>query len=262
MLRLRLQTRRSAHTPQPLSSEERRFARGTRTLADLLAPASVEVARNHVRLEYQYARVLVVIGYPRTVAAGWLTPLLEFEHPIEISVHVHPLETASIVKLLGHKLVQLQSSRLVEVRGGRLADPEREVAFEDAERLRDALQRGEQRVFSVSLYVLLRAGSPPALDDLTRRVETTLDGMLAHSRVAILEQERAFRACLPTARDELLAYRNLDTTSLATTFPFRSGSLTMERGVLYGVATRSQTPVIIDPFDASLENANLMAYPQ
>jgi type IV secretory pathway VirB4 component len=260
VLGLRFQKRRKAHGAQPLTSEERRFARGTRTLADLLAPAAVEVARNHVRLEYQYARVLAVVGYPRTVAAGWLTPLFEFEHPIEISVHVHPLETASIVKLLSHKLVQLQSSRLVEVRGGRLADPEREVAFEDAERLRDALQRGEQRVFSVSLYVLLRAGSPRALDDLTRRIETTLDGMLAHSRVAILEQERAFRACLPTGRDELLAYRNLDTTSLATTFPFRSGSLAMERGVLYGVATRSQTPVIIDPFDASLENANLAVF--
>src|SRR5438128_2540914 len=260
MLGLRLQKRRSAHTPQPLSSEERRFARGTRTLADLLAPAAVEVARDHLRLEYQYARVLVVVGYPRTVAPNWLAPLLEFGQPLELSVHIHPLETASVVKLLGHKLVQLQSSRLVDIRGGRLADPEREVAFEDAERLRDALQRGEQRVFSVSLYVLLRAGSQRALDDLTRRVETTLDGMLAHSRVAILEQERAFRACMPTARDDLLVYRNLDTSSLVTTFPFTSSSLSMERGVVYGVATRSQSPIIVDPFDASLENANLAVF--
>src|ERR1700682_638108 len=239
---IRLQRRRAPHAVSGLSREERRFALGTRSLADLLAPAAVEVARDHLRLEYQYARVLVFVGYPRTVAPGWLSPLLEFEHPIEVSFHVHPQETASIVKLLSHKLVQLQSSRMVDERGGRLADPEREVAFEDAERLRDALQRGEQRVFSVSLYVLLRAASHRALDDLTRRVETTLDGMLAHSRVAILEQERAFRACLPTGRDDLLVYRNLDTSSLATTFPFTSSSLSMERGVLYGVATRSQCP--------------------
>jgi conjugal transfer ATP-binding protein TraC len=257
---LRLQRKHTGSVGQPLSAEERRFALGTRSLADLLAPAVVEIRRDHVRLEYQYARVLVVIGYPRSVSPGWLTPLLEFEHPLEISLHVQPLESASIVKLLGHKLVQLQSSRLVDVRGGRLADPEREVAFEDAERLRDALQRGEQRVFSVSLYVLVRASSQRALDDLTRRVETTLDGMLAHSRVALLEQERAFRACLPSARDELLAYRNLDTGSLATTFPFTSSTLSMERGVLYGVATRSRSPVIIDPFDASLENANMAVF--
>src|SRR5947209_9396519 len=257
MLRLQRRQRDAVHE---LSAEERRFALGTRSLADLLAPAAVEVARDHVRLEYQYARVLAVVGYPRTVSPGWLVPILEFEHPIEISFHIHPLDTASIVKLLGHKLVQLQSSRLVDLRSGRLADPEREVAFEDAERLRDALQRGEQRVFSVSLYVLLRAGSQRVLDDLTRRVETTLDGMLAHSRVAILEQERGFRACLPQARDDLLTYRNLDTSSLVTTFPFTSSTLSMERGVLYGVATRSQSPVIIDPFDPSLENANMAVF--
>jgi len=257
---LRFQRRKSAAAVLSLSGQERRFALGTRTLSDLMAPAAVEIARDHVRLEYQYARVLMVVGYPRTVVPGWLTPLLEFEHPLEVSLHVHPLETSSIVKLLSHKLVQLQSSRLVDVRSGRLADPEREVAFEDAERLRDALQRGEERVFSVSLYVLLRAPSLRALDDLTRRVETTLDGMLAHSRVAILEQERGFRACLPTARDDLLVYRNLDTSSLATTFPFTTSSLSMEHGVLYGVATRSQSPIIVDPFDPALENANMAVF--
>src|SRR5215472_17947882 len=157
---LRFQRRKPDASVQPLTDQERRFALGTRTLADLLAPAAVEIARDHLRLEYQYARVMVVVGYPRTVVPGWLTPLLEFEHPIEVSLHVHPLETASVVKLLGHKLVQLQSSRLVDLHSGRLADPEREVAFEDAERLRDALQRGEERVFSVSLYLLLRANAP------------------------------------------------------------------------------------------------------
>ncbi|MDQ3809200.1 MAG: DUF87 domain-containing protein, partial [Chloroflexota bacterium] len=255
-----LRVRRRARAVEPLSADERRFARGTRSLADLVAPAAVEIARDHVRLEYQYARVLAVVGYPRSVVPGWLTPLIEFEQPLELSMHIHPLETSSVVKLLGHKLVQLQSSRLVDLRGGRLADPEREVAFEDAERLRDALQRGEERVFSVSLYIMLRAASPRALDELTRRVESTLDGMLAHSRVAMLEQERGFRACLPIGRDELLVYRNLDTSSLATTFPFTSNTLSMERGVLYGVASRSQTPVIVDPFDASLDNANLAVF--
>src|SRR5205823_10161124 len=184
-----------------------------------------------------------VTGYPRTVGPDWLSPLIDFEAPVPLVLHVSPRDSTDMVHDLQRKLVQLQSSRLLDQRSGRLADPEREVAFEDAERLRDALQRGEERVFSVGLYVLLRAASQRALDDLTRRVETTLDGMLAQSRVAILEQERGFRACLPAGRDELLACRNLDTSSLATAFPFTTSSLSMERGVLYGVASRSQSPV-------------------
>ena len=250
-------------TPSPsghLTADELRFARGTRSLADLVAPGAFEVGRDHVRLDHQYARTLVVTGYPRTVGPGWLTPLIDFEEPLELSLHVHPLETGQMVTTLTHKMVQYHSSRLFDARGGRLADPEREVAYEDAERLRDALQRGEERVFSVSFYVLLRAPSRERLDDLTRRVEIVLDGMLAHSRVALWEQDGGFRSCLPEGSDHLLVYRNLDTSSLATTFPFCSSSLSMERGVLYGVAKHNHSPVIFDPFDPGLENANMVVF--
>jgi conjugal transfer ATP-binding protein TraC len=258
---VRIERREDVAAPAgELSPEERRFARGTRTIADLVAPAAFEVARDHVRADHHYARALVVTGYPRTVGPGWLSPLIDFEEPLEIALHVHPLESGPMVRTLTHKMVQLHSSRLLADRDGKLADPEREVAYEDAERLRDALQRGDERVFSVGLYVLVRAPSRPALDDLTRRVEVTLDGLLAHSRVAVFEQDGGFRSCLPQGLDELLVHRNLDTSSLATCFPFASSSLSMETGVLYGVAAHNHAPVIFDPFDASLENANSVVF--
>ena len=63
--------------------------------------------------------------------------------------------------------------------------------------MRDALQRGHERVFSVSLYLLVRAGTRQELDERTRRVEVLLDGMLAHSRRLFWEQEPGFRRTLP-----------------------------------------------------------------
>lgn len=257
---MKLPTNRWFHHRQRGPADARRFDAGTRSVADLIAPGAVEIARDHVRLDGQFARCLGVVAYPRAVTAGWLSPLVNFEAPLEVSVHVYPLQSAEIVRSLTHKMVQLHSSRLLAERGGRLADPEREVAYEDAERLRDALQRGEERVFAVSLYVLVRAGSLVALDDLTRRVEAVLGGMLAQSRVALLEQEAGLHSCLPEGHDRLHLYRNLDTTSLATSFPFCSATLSMEGGVLYGVATHNQAPVIIDPFDPGLENANLVVF--
>src|SRR5712692_4099072 len=157
--------RRTAPARPLLGPDAHRFALGTRSLADLVAPAAVEVARDHVRLEHQYARALAVTCFPRTVGPGWLAPLIDFEVPREISLHLYPLETGEMVRALTHKLVQLHSSRLFEARGGRRADPEREAAYEAAERPRDALQRGEEKVSSVSLYLLLRASSLAALDD-------------------------------------------------------------------------------------------------
>ncbi len=247
---------------QRRTPDEQRLARGTRSAADLVAPAAVELARDHLRLDAQYARTLAVTGYPRSVSPGWLAPLIDFEEPIELSLHVTPLETGPMVSALSHKLVQLHSSRLLAARNGRLADPEREVAYEDAERLRDALQRGDEKVFSVSLYLLLRAPSLTTLEAFTRRVEVTLAGMLAQSRIAILEQDTGFRSCLPTGKDLLAVSRNLDTSSLATMFPFASSTLAMARGVLYGIAKHNHSPVIVDPFDPSLENANLVVFAQ
>ncbi len=254
-----LKIRRRAR-PEALSPDERRLALGVRTIADLIAPASAQIGRDHIRLDYHYCRALAVHGYPRTVAPGWLSPLIDFEAPLELSLHVHPLETAEMVRALTHKLVQLHSSRLLAAKDGRLADPEREVAYEDTEHLRDALQRGEEKVFSVGLYILVRAPSLSALDDLTRRVEIALDSMLALSRVCIFEQDSGLRSCQPQGFDQLLVTRNLDTSSLATTFPFSSSTLSMDSGVLYGIARHNHSPVIFDPFDSSLENANAVVF--
>jgi conjugal transfer ATP-binding protein TraC len=82
--------------------------------------------------------------------------------------------------------------------------------------------------------------------------------LLAHSRRALWEQERGFRSCLPEARDQLLVPRNLDTSALAATLPFVGPSLAMESGMLVGLNRISQTPVLLDPFDRSLDNANLV----
>jgi type IV secretory pathway VirB4 component len=243
-----------------MSDDEVRFARGTRSVADLIAPAAVEVRPSYLRLEQQYARTVAVHNVPRTVTAGWLAPLVDFEAPIDISLHIQPLESGEMVKMLTRKMVQFHSSRMFAARGQRVADSEREVAYQDVERLRDALQRGDERLFSVSLYLLLRANSLAALDDLTRRVEVTLDGMLAQSHVAMFEQDTGLRACLPEAWDGLLVHRNMDTSSLATAFPFCSSSLSMERGVLYGLAKHNHSPIIFDPFDGTLENANMVLF--
>ena len=74
------------------------------------------------------------------------------------------------------------------------------------------------------------------LDELTTALEGEIGGMPAQSRMVLWEQVAGFRSCLPDGVDELLVHRNLDTTSVATMFPFSSLSLSMENGVLYGIS--------------------------
>src|SRR5438132_13993075 len=87
-----------------LSVDQRLLALGTRTVADLVAPAGAEIHRDRIQLETQHVRVLVVTGYPRTVAAGWLAPLVEeLDLPLELSLHIRPLQSGDMIHPPGHQ---------------------------------------------------------------------------------------------------------------------------------------------------------------
>ncbi|MEJ7653205.1 MAG: hypothetical protein WKH64_07610 [Chloroflexia bacterium] len=224
-----------------------------------IAPAAVEVQRDHIRLESRYKRVLKLVGYPRIVQAGWLNPLIEFERPLEISLHITPLNVAEAAHSLKHRLGVLQTSRMMDADAGKLNDPDRDTALGDAAKLRIALARGEEKLFSVALYVAIGGDSLQELDLLTTRVEEEFERMTAQTRHTTYEQDLAFHAVLPEAADGIRAVRNLDTSSVATLIPFTSGSLSMEGGMMYGVTRHNRTLVTIDPF-ALAPNANAVIF--
>ncbi len=70
--------------------------------------------------------------------------------------------------------------------------------------------------------------------------------------------DEGFKTTLPMGVDKLLVTRNMDTTSLATTFPFTSSELTMESGIMYGINEHNDSLVIFDRF--KMENANMVIF--
>jgi conjugal transfer ATP-binding protein TraC len=255
--------RRRSAAPSPslppdagrLGGDTRRLALGRRGVADLIAPAAVEVGRDWLRLDGGYARGLYLSALPREVGDGWLAPLVGFEEPLDLAQHIAPLDTARMIRDLGNRLNAFEASRRAAERLGQLRDAGRSMAMEDVAELQEQLTRGEEKLFSVGHYLLLRAPSVRQLDDLTGRLEGVLGGRLqAASRVALYEQALAFRACLPEGQDRLGHAQTLTSSALAASFPFDAGTLSMPTGILYGLSRQSL--LIFDPFDRGLTNAN------
>ena len=95
------------------SPDDRLAALGLRSLADLLAPSSLVIGDDHLVLDGEYTRVLVVADLPPVVAAGWLNGMLAERLPVNLSLHLRPLEPGPAAKAL-----KLKSWRL----GGALSD--------------------------------------------------------------------------------------------------------------------------------------------
>jgi len=250
-----------SHATSIPTIDDAQFTAGTRTLADLVAPGMVAVTPRHLEIDGQFLQTLYITGLPRSVRVGWLSPLLDHDDAIELSIHLTPLETGHIIRHLERQQLALVSTQALAERHGQLSGmAQRSTAAGDVATTINALQQGTEKIFSVGMYLTVRATSPEVLDAAMARIMGAIDGMLAHARVAVLQQDIGFRSVLPQGKDHLQVRRNLTTTGAATLFPFTSGTVSMERGLLYGITPTSQSMVLIDPFDDSLDNANMAIF--
>ena len=142
---------------------QRAFEQGITTLRDLISPSSIEIQSDHFRLGTKYGRTLYIYGYPRTISTGWLSPLINMDEVLDISMYIYPVDTTVIMKNLRRKVTQLEADISLNAEKGRIRNPETEHAIQDAEELRDDLQLGREKFFRFGLYVTLWADS---LDEL------------------------------------------------------------------------------------------------
>lgn len=224
------------------------------SVQDLIAPSAIEVDFNEIKINNRFARTLFVAGYPRYVSANWLAPLINYEHSLEIALFVYPVESKTVLDDLRRKIAEMEAELATDMERGRIVDPATTAKLEDAQLMQEQLVKGMERFFQFGLYVTILADTVEQLNEISRGVESTLSSLLIVSKHATLQMEEGFKTTLPTCLDYLNITRNMDTTSLATTFPFASSELTANEGILYGLNEHNGSLIIFDRF--SLENAN------
>ena len=234
------------------------IASGMVDVRDIIAPPAIEVDFDYIKIGNMYYRTLYVSGYPRFVGANWLAPLINFNHSLDISFYYYPVEAKGVTDDLKRKIAEMEATMQTDLESGKIPNPVVKIALEDAKDLQEQLVKGTERFFQFSFYITISALSLEELISITKQVEATLGSLLAISKHATLQQEQAFQTTLPLFTDKLLVTRNMDTTSLATTFPFTSSELTANEGVLYGINEHNGSLVIFDRF--TLENANSVVF--
>src|SRR3989344_1624385 len=242
-------------TNLPASQNVAEFlAKGAVSIKDIIAPSFIEVDFNHLRIDDKYYRTLYVVAYPRYVSANWLYPLITFDHPLYISMYIYPQEAKAVLADLKRKIAEMEATIEGDIKGGRVVDPTVQVALDDALSLQAELAKGAERFFQFGLYITIPAESLEELNRLTKEVDSVLASLLIVARQSTLEMEEGFKSTLPLFYDKISVWRNMDTTSLATTFPFATASLTRNEGIMYGINEHDGSLIIFDRF--TLENAN------
>jgi type IV secretory pathway VirB4 component len=235
---------------------KRVYEEGMVTLRDLIAPSAMEVNNSYIKVGEYFVRSFFAYTYPRYLYTDWLSPVINVDFEVDISMFVNPLDTKEMMTKLRTKVSQIESTYSEQQEKGMVRDPLLQTAHEDVEELRDLLQRGESRFFKFSLYFTIYSTTQEELEQLTNLLETNLGGLLVYIKPAALQQEDCYNSSLPLGNDTMQITRNFDTGSLSTSFPFVSSELSNNEGILYGINRHNNGLVLFDRF--TLENANMV----
>jgi hypothetical protein len=193
---------------------------GMVSIQDIIAPESIDVDFNHLKIGNTLLRTLFVAGYPRYVSANWLAPLINFEHSLDISMFVYPVDGRQVLDELRRKIGEMEAEIETDIKRGHIASVETEIKLEDAKGLQQELAKGAERFFQFGLYITITATTLDELNSTTKKVQSLLGSLLIVSKASTLQMEDGLKTTLPFGQDHLMITRNMDTTSLATTFPF------------------------------------------
>ncbi|MFA6386655.1 MAG: DUF87 domain-containing protein [Candidatus Paceibacterota bacterium] len=234
------------------------YKAATLELQDVIAPSALQITPRSLNLGDKIARTFFVISYPRYLTDNWFSPIINLDKIFDVSIFIHPIETAEILRSFQKKVAEVQSQISVRESKGLVRDPMLDTAYQDLEGLRDNLMQAQEKMFDVGLYITVYADNENDLFKIESEVKSLLDAKLVYLKPALFQQDEAFKSVIPLGTDILGIHQKLNTAPLSSMFPFVSFDLTSDKGILYGVNRHNSSLIIFDRF--SLPNYNSITF--
>ena len=227
-------------------------------LQDVIAPSALKIEPKSINLGEKIARTFFIISYPRYLTDNWFSPIINLDKVFDISIFIHPIDTALMLRQFQKKVAEVQSQINVRETKGMVRDPMLDTAYQDLEGLRDNLIQAQEKMFDVGVYITIYADNEMELFKVENEIKSMLESKLIYIKPALFQQEEAFKSVVPTETDLLNIHQKLNSEPLSSIFPFISSDLTSDKGILYGINRTNSSLVIFDRF--SLENYNSVTF--
>lgn len=228
------------------------------TLTDVVAPSAIDISPKGINISGTVARVYYAVSYPRYLNDGWIEPVLNLTRELDISIFIHPIDTAETLKKFQKKVAEVQSQINMKEERGEVRDPQLEAAWRNLEELRDKLQQAEEKLFDVGFYLALYGPDEKTINETENDIRSILDARMITMKPAHFQQEPGFNSIIPLTNDALLVHNKFNSSPLSSFFPFTSFDLTSDNGILYGINRHNSSLVLFDRY--SLTNYNSVTF--
>ena len=236
-----------------------------KTIKELIAPSGIDASSiDHLEIVSnvkRYARSFFVSSLPRMCTFPELFRDMYMFGDINTSVYINPVSEASSQNELNRTINELETERIVAADRGNI---NRESALGqkrvEAEKLRDEIAAGYNKLYEASVVATLFAYSLEELDRLTKLLATEMSKSLVGIKPAWGIQEEAFKSNLPLVDDKMKRKHTFDRNSMGTVFPFTTSEIGHPTGIPLGFNKQTGVPILFDNFHNSLTNYNMVIF--
>jgi type IV secretory pathway VirB4 component len=228
------------------------------TLTDVIAPSAIQINPRTISISGINARTYYAVSYPRYLNDGWIEPVLNLAKEIDVSIFIHPVDTADTLKKFQKKVAEVQSQINMKAERGEVRDPQLEASYRNLEDLRDKLMQAEEKLFDVGFYISIYGDTESDINKVENDIKSMLDSKLISLKPALFQQEQGIKSVFPLNDDILRVHSKFNSSPLSSFFPFTSFDLTSDTGILYGINRHNNSLVLFDRY--SLTNYNSVTF--
>jgi len=228
------------------------------TLTDIIAPSAIQINPRTISISGVSVRTYYAVSYPRYLNDGWIEPVLNLAKEIDVSIFIHPIDTADTLKKFQKKVAEVQSQINVKAERGEVRDPQLEASYRNLEDLRDKLMQAEEKLFDVGFYISIYGDTEKEINKVENDIRGMLDSKLISLKPALFQQEQGVKSVFPLNDDILRVHSKFNSSPLSSFFPFTSFDLTSDTGILYGINRHNNSLVLFDRY--SLTNYNSVTF--
>ena len=217
-------------------------------LKKLLKPSLIQNNFDSFQVNEELNRVIMAVGYPRGIKEGWLDKIISSEGNFDLSMHIQPMDLELTLTDLNNQLVKQEADIIASQEKG-LVNPSLRIQQQDTLNILEKMQRGEEKLFQIAMYLNARAYKKDKLDLLAKKILSELNSIMIRPKTPFLRMLDGMKSIYPIQEDKLKENRTIPSDALSACFPFTTAFLDVDsEGIMFGLNKTNNIPIILDPY--------------
>lgn len=225
---------------------------------DVLAPKCDVSLRekNYININNEkFIRVLYVSKLPKSITPRFYNRVTTIENSnIITTLNITPTDPAKVIKKVNKKISGMKTERLEKIKKANknnysyeaVKDEKLEDSLRDAQKLREALQKKKQKLFTNNMLICIQANSVSELNKTTKQIRDIGSEHSIEVYNLDWQQLEGLQNCLCFGWNSLQIQRSLTSESTATNVPFNTKDLMHPNSIYHGINLVSKNPIFCD----------------